>query len=140
MFLVVVSQEAGLDLGLFEGAPGGGGEDEQGGTVAQRGCRILHRLFLCGGTGFVLKTDDIGARRLQLDFHLVALNRHVQPADAMLMGIGGFGGRADRDNSCHCHKGGERSGLGRHRRERAFHGNNPSSAINGTGSPKYKTL
>ena len=35
MLFVRVREEAGLNFGLFEGASGGGGEDEQRGAVAQ---------------------------------------------------------------------------------------------------------
>ena len=88
-------EEAGLNFGLFEGASGGGGEDEQRGAVVQRLSGILHGLFLRLGPGCMLKTDDVGAWRLQLDFHIIALNGNIQLADAMLMRIGAAGRKCD---------------------------------------------
>mgnify|MGYP004353456997 FL=1 len=95
MLFVRVREEAGLNFGLFEGASGGGGEDEQRGAVAQCLSGILHGLFLRLGPGCMLKTDDVGAWRLQLDFYIIAFNSDIQLADAMLMRIGAAGRKCD---------------------------------------------
>ena len=95
MLFVRVREEAGLNFGLFEGASGGGGEDEQRGAVAQCLSGILHGLFLRLGPGCMLKTDDVGAWRLQLDFYIIAFNSDIQMADAMLMRIGAAGRKCD---------------------------------------------
>ena len=95
MLFVRVREEAGLNFGLFEGASGGGGEDEQRGAVAQCLSAILHGLFLRLGPGCMLKTDDVGAWRLQLDFYIIAFNSDIQLADAMLMRIGAAGRKCD---------------------------------------------
>ena len=86
MVILVFFGQFRFNLGLLKPAAGFGRKNEKGETILQRHQGPRDSFLIGDGLSRMFKTNDVGTRRYQFDFHSPVFDRYVEAADAMFVG------------------------------------------------------